>query len=153
MDVLALIPNLEDLRLVARAFAFVADQFHVGQKLHLDGDSAVTLAVFAAAAGDVKREVSSGEATFLRFRKRSKQIADDVESFDVSDRIRARSAADWRLIDENYFVKILIAFNLIPRNSSRNAAIGLPQGSRQCLIKHIMQQRGFSGSRNAGDCD
>ncbi len=54
MNVEALIANFQYAALVARAFALVADQFHVRQKLHLDGHRAVSLAGFAAAAGDIE---------------------------------------------------------------------------------------------------
>ena len=68
VDVLALVANVEHLRLVARAFAFFADQFDVGEELHFDGDGAVALAGFAAAAGDVEGEMSGGEAALLALR-------------------------------------------------------------------------------------
>ena len=57
VNVLAVITNLEDLGLVARAFALLADQLDVGEELHFDGDSAVALADFAAAAGNVEGEM------------------------------------------------------------------------------------------------
>ena len=70
MNVLALVTYFEHLRLVARALAFVADQLHIGQKLHLDRDGAIPLAVFAASAGHVERKMSGGEAALLSFRQR-----------------------------------------------------------------------------------
>ena len=61
VDVLAAIAHFQHLRLVSRAFALFADQFHVGQKLHLHGHGAVALAGIAAASGDVEREVPRAE--------------------------------------------------------------------------------------------
>src|SRR5207302_11159925 len=74
--------------------------------------------------------------------------ADDVESLDVRDRIRARSAADGRLIDEDDLVQKLIAFDAVPQNRAGATAIGLALGRGQCLIENVMQQRRLS---RAGD--
>ncbi len=54
MDVLSVITHGKNLRLVARAFAILADQFHVGQELHFHGHRAVAGAGIAAPAGDVE---------------------------------------------------------------------------------------------------
>ena len=62
---LPVIANLQHLRLVARAFALLADQFDVRQELHLDRHCAVALAGFAAPAGNVERKVSGAEAALL----------------------------------------------------------------------------------------
>ena len=74
MNVLALVANLEHLRLVARAFAFVADQFDVGEKLHFDGDRAIALAVLAAAAGNVEGKMSGRKAALLRLRQAKRKV-------------------------------------------------------------------------------
>src|SRR5882672_10738770 len=99
MDVLAFVANFEDLRLVARAFTFVADEFHVGQELHFDGDSAISLAILTAPAGDVEGKMSGCKTALLCFRKRGKHVTDYIEGFDVGDRIRPGRASDGRLID------------------------------------------------------
>src|SRR5512147_1046497 len=109
MNVLALIANGEHLRLVTRAFALFADEFDVGEELHLDGNGAVALAGFAASAGDVEGEVSSREAAFLRFGQRGKQVADSVKGLNVRNWIRARGASDRRLVNEDNFIEILNA--------------------------------------------
>ena len=114
MNVLAFVVDIEHLRLVARAFAFVANQFHISQKLHFNGDRAIALAGFATPAGHVKRKMSGREAALLRFRQRGKKLADNVEGLDISDRIRARSAANGRLIDENNLIEKIVAFNARP---------------------------------------
>ena len=67
VDVLGLVANLEHLWLVARPLALVADEFHVGEELHFHGDGAIALADFAAAAGDVEREVAGGIPAPLGF--------------------------------------------------------------------------------------
>ena len=44
VNVLAVIANFQDFRLVARALALLANQFHIGEELHFDGHGAVALA-------------------------------------------------------------------------------------------------------------
>src|SRR5271169_1626200 len=68
MNVLAFVVDFKHLRLVASALTFVADQLHVGQKLHFNRNRAVTLAVFAASARYIERKMSSREAALLGFR-------------------------------------------------------------------------------------
>ena len=65
MDVEAVVADLQDAALVARALALLADQLHVGQKLHLHGDGAIALAGFAAPAGNVEREMAGGVAALF----------------------------------------------------------------------------------------
>ena len=101
IDVLALVENFEDAALVSRAFAFFADQFDVGEKLHLDGNGSIALADFAAAAGNIERKAAGVVAARLRFACRGENIANVIECFDVGDRIRSRRSADRALIDEN----------------------------------------------------
>src|ERR1017187_4860570 len=150
VNALAFVVDFEHLRFIARALAFVADQFHICQKLHFDSDRAVALAGITAAARHVERKVSGREAALLRFRQRSKQFADDVKRFDVRDRIRARSAADGRLIDQDDLGEKLVAFDVIPQLGG-GAATNLPLGRGQRLIENVMQQRGFSRARDAGN--
>ena len=57
IDVLAAIAHVQNLLFEACALAFFADQFHVSEKLHLDGHGAVALANFATTAGHVERKM------------------------------------------------------------------------------------------------
>ena len=98
VDVQAVVLDLQDAALVARAFALFADQLHVGQKLHLDRHRAVALARLAAAARDVERKVPGRVAALLRLPRGGEQRADQVERLDVRHRIRTRRAADRRLV-------------------------------------------------------
>src|SRR5437868_1430367 len=62
MDVFLVITNVEHLRLVARSFALLANQFDIRQKLHLYRNRAIALAGLAATAGNVEGKVSGGTA-------------------------------------------------------------------------------------------
>ena len=123
MNILAAIADLEDLRLVARAFAFFTDQLHVGEELHFHRNRTVALAGFATAAGNIEREMPGGEAALFRFRQRRKQIADRIEGLDVGDGIRPRSPSDGRLIDQNDLVDEIVAFQFSPTIAT---AAGVP---------------------------
>src|SRR6266566_7357282 len=144
MDVLALVADLEYLRLEACPFALLADQLHIGQELHLYSDRAVTLAVLTAPASNIEREVAGGEAAFPGFGQGSEQIADAVESLDVGYWIRARCTADGRLIHEDQVIDELCAFKPIPCCRRRLRAIVLLLGRRHRLKQHIVQQTGFA---------
>ncbi len=54
MDIFPAIAHVQNLRLIAGAFALLTDQFHVRQKLHFNRDRTVALAHFAAAARHVE---------------------------------------------------------------------------------------------------
>src|ERR1700722_9233189 len=95
--------------------------------------------------------MSGREAALLRLRQRSKKFADDVERLDISHRVRARSAANWRLINEDDFIEKLVALYAIPQN--RAAAVSLALCCRQRLIKNVVQERRFSRTRNSSNCD
>src|SRR5581483_4527938 len=83
MNILAAISDIQYLRFVARALAFFADQFYVGQELHLYRDRTIAFAGIASPAGDIERKMARAEASFFRFRQRSEQVANSVEGLDV----------------------------------------------------------------------
>jgi len=88
-------------------------------------------------------------------------FADQVEGFDVSRRIRARGAADGRLIYQNNFAQPLGIFHaaagdlvgllrqILPKAFGR----GLAETLLQRLIDHIVNQSGFAGAGDARDRD
>src|SRR5437016_5603538 len=58
VNILPVIPHLQNATLEARASALFADEFNVRQKLHLHGDRAVTLAGFAPATRHVEGKMT-----------------------------------------------------------------------------------------------
>src|ERR1700681_1766607 len=58
------------------ALAVIANQFDIGEELHFDCNSAVALAGFAAAAGNVERKMARSIAAPVGFRSLGKQVAD-----------------------------------------------------------------------------
>jgi len=115
-DVVDILPSggdLEDLLLETRPLAFFADQFDVGEKLHLDRDCSGTLADFAAPTWEVEREMGRGKVSGMGLSERCEELSDVVEGLDIGDGIGARRAANRGLIDENDFADLAQAFNPI----------------------------------------
>ena len=104
-DVLALERDVERVAVVAGALAHLARHVHVGQEVHLDLDGAVARAGFAAPTPHVEREATGQVAPHLRLLGLGEQLADVVEHTGVGGRIRARRAADGRLVDVDDLVE------------------------------------------------
>src|SRR5580700_7768290 len=101
MDVQGVIADIQHALLEARALAILAEQLYIGQELHLDRNGPITLTSFATPAGDIEREMASRVASPVGFLSGSEKLADDVEGFDISDRIRSRRATDWALVHQH----------------------------------------------------
>src|SRR5260370_34700324 len=113
VNILAMIADFQNAALEARAAALFADELYVREKLHLHGDGAVSLAGFAAAAGNVERKMTGGVTAAFGVRRIRKNVADGVEGLEIGGRIGARGAADRRLIDNDHFPDIRIAFDAV----------------------------------------
>ncbi len=103
-DGIAFVAHCKRLRVVAAAAADVAGDVNVRQKIHFDAAQAVALAGFAAAALHVEAEAAGLVAAFARFGQHGEEIANGREDSGVGGGIRARRAADGRLIDLDDFV-------------------------------------------------
>ena len=140
VNVLAPIAHFEDLGFVTRAFALLADQLDVGEKLHFHGDGAVALASLAAPTRDIERKVSGAETSFSGLGQGGKEVADSVESFDVGDRILTRGSPDRGLVHQYHVVDQIVAFYFFPVGRRQGLAVSLPLGGGQGLKEHVMQQ-------------
>src|SRR5262249_34004325 len=139
VDVLAVVVNLEDLGLIAHALAFLADELDVGEELHLNGDGAVALADFAAAAGDVEREVTRGVTAPLTLGLRGKDFADRVEGLDIGHRVGAGRPADGRLIDQHDLVDPFPALDAFDLRLDTAADLALFR--RERVVQDVVYQR------------
>ena len=102
--------HLQGLAVVAPALAHVALDIDVGQEVHLDLDDAVALAGFAAPALDVEREAARQIAARLGLGQPGEPVADRGEAAGIGRRVRARRAADRRLVDIDDLVEELDPF-------------------------------------------
>ena len=146
MNVFSLVSNRQHLGLIASPAALLADQLHVGQKLHLHGDGAVALTRFTAPAGDVEGERARFVAAPARLALRGKQLPDAVERLHIRHRIRARRPAERRLIDQDDLANLLIPGYAVQLRARRGHPAPPPQG----VIKNVVDQRRFAGPRDAG---
>ena len=119
----ALVAHGERFGVVAAAAADFAGDVHVGQKIHFDAAQAVALAGFAAAAFHVEAEAAGLVAALARFGQHGEEFADRGEDAGVGGGIRARRAADGRLVDLDDFVDVLGAFDFAERAGPLHRAI------------------------------
>ena len=147
-DALALEQDLQRLAVVALALADVAGDVDVGQEVHLDLDDAVALAGLAAAALDVEGEAAGLVAARLRFGQAGEPFADRREGAGIGRGVRARRAADRRLVDVDDLVDVLEALDAVVRGG---AFAGVVQLAGDGLVERVDQQRRLAAAGDAGD--
>src|SRR5712691_10894044 len=135
-------------RIIAAASADVAHQVQVRKKIHFDAAKAIALAGFAAVALHVEAEAAGAVTAFARFRKHGEEIADRRENARVGGGIRPRGAANWGLIDLDYFVDLLGAEDFPVRGGRFRRTVKL---LRQGAIENVVDESGLAGTRNACD--
>ena len=100
VDVCAAIFHVEDVLPEAFPVASLAFEGDVGHKLHLDGNLALALALFAASAFLVEGEKGRCEAELFGQRLLAEEFADFVVCSDVGNRVGARAFSDAVLVHE-----------------------------------------------------
>src|SRR5262249_48108246 len=111
-------------------------------------DDAVALAGLAAPAFDVEREAAGVVAARLGFRQTGEPIADGGEGASVGRRVRARGAADRRLVDVDDLIEMFEALDLVVRGGMFAGAVQAP---RRCLVERLDDQRRLAAAGDAGD--
>src|ERR1019366_4732038 len=135
VNVLPAIPHVEHGWLIARPLTLLANQFDVGQELHLHRDRAVALACLTTPARNVERKMSRPESALLRLGQGSEQFADRVKRLDIRHRIRPRRPSNRRLVDQHHFLNKLIALQTLPtRGRPRRSAARLLLRLRQSPV-------------------
>ena len=136
-DAFVLERNFQRLAVVARAHADVALDVDVGQEVHLDLDHPVALAGLAAPALDVEREPARLVAARLGLGQAGEPVADRAEGAGIGGRVRARRAADRRLVDVEPLVAVLQpAAGLGRLGCQRGAGLTLGAGGVQGGCEH-----------------
>ena len=146
-DVLVLERDVERVAVVAGALAHLARHVHVGQEVHLDLDRAVALARLAPPAFHVEREPAGLIAAHLRFLCACEQRADLVEHARVRRRVRARRAADRRLVDVHDLVDPLGALDAIV---SARSILRPVQHRGEGAVENVVHERRLARSRDTG---
>ena len=116
--------------------------------MHLDLDDAVALTGLAAAPLDVEREAAGVIAPHLGVGRLGVEVADIGEHAGIGGRVRARGAADGRLVDADDLVDILHALDLL---KAARAQLGAVEVRGQLFVEDVVDQAGLAAARDAGD--
>src|SRR5262245_38456181 len=139
--------DLQRLAVVALALAHVAGDVDVWQEVHLDLDHAVALAGFAAPALDVEGEAAGLVAARLGLGQLGEPFADGGEGAGIGRWVRARGAADRRLVDVDDLVELLDAFDLVVFARHLARAVELA-GDR--AVEGLDEEGGLAAAGDAG---
>src|SRR6185437_2872980 len=147
-DRIALVAHGKRLRIVALAAADFAGDVDIRKEIHFDAALPIALAGLAAAALDVEAEAPGLISALAGFRQHGEKLANGAENAGVSGGIGARGAADGGLVNLNYLINVLDAFDgaMPGRFFHRAIEIG---GER--AVQNIVDERGFAGAGDAGD--
>ena len=118
--------------------------------MHLDLDLPVALARLAAAAAHVEREPARLVAAHLRLGRQRVQLAHVREQVGVRRRVRARRAADRRLVDVDHLVEALDPLDRLVVARLR-ARVVEPVGER--LVDDLVDERRLARAGHARDAD
>ena len=146
-DGLALVVHFEGFAVVALAVAGFAGHVNVRQEVHFNLQGAVAGAVLAAAALDVEGEATRGVAAHLRLAGLCKQLADVVEHAGVGGGVRARGAADGRLVNVNDLVQV---FQPVDALVAAGHLLGAVELVRQGSVQNVVDQGGFARAGHTG---
>ena len=140
--------DLQRFVAITAAIALPAPQVHIRQKLHLDVFEAVATTGRATAGTGVKAEGTGGVLALEGIGQFGKQRADGIKSADKTGRVRARRAADGRLIDQH---DLTDQFSPLQGAMRTGRAGRLAMRLEQGLKQHIFDQRRFARARHTGD--
>src|SRR5690606_22783368 len=117
-------------------------------EVHLDLDQPVALARLAAAALDVEAEAAGLVAARLRLGQAGEPVADLGEGAGVGRRVRARGAADRRLIDLDHLVAVFEAGEAVVRAGDDAGAVERAGGRG---VERVDHEAGLARARDTGD--
>ena len=137
-DVHALVGDLERGPVVAPPVARLARDVHRRQKVHLDFEQPIALALLATPALHVETEPPRLVTAHLRRWQFREQIANLVEHPRVGRRIAPRRPPNRRLIDHDHLVDVFESANLRVQTRPLLRAVKLP---KQRAPQNVIHQR------------
>ena len=145
---LALQRDFQNFRAVALAVAVRAAQIDITEELHLHMLKAGTAAGGAAAIATVEAELGAGIAPFARQGGVGKQLPNGIPGTDIAHRVGACRLANRGLVNKHHFAELLR-----PQQTGVCAwrIGGLAEVAQQRRGQHVLHQRGFAGTADAGD--
>ena len=147
-DRLAAVEDLQGLAVVAPAPALLALDVDVRQEVHLDLYEAVALAGLAAPTLDVEGEAPRLVAPRLGLGQPGVPFADRAEGAGIGGRVRARCAADRRLVDVHHLVEELQPLDVVV---GAGLDAGCEHAPRRGSVERVDDQRGLAATGDAGD--
>ena len=147
-DVFSAVGNLERLSVEALAAALLAGDINIGQEAHFQPARAIPPAYLAASALDIERKASGIVAAHFGRGGLGEELADFSEKPHISCRIRTRRAADWRLVDFDNLVELVI-----PGKPTEfpGCFLGAIEPAHQFALERLVDERGLARAGNAGD--
>lgn len=148
----ALVLELHLQRFVIEAMPAADGARHpqIRQEIHFEFIAAVPFARFAASTADVEAEAARLVSAALRVRQLREEVADQIEDFDISGRIRSRSSADRRLVDVDRLVEMLQPHDRAMRS---RCPVPLIEIAIEHLPQGVVDQRTLPRPADAGDAD
>ena len=147
-DIETLVGDLERLAVEPASAAGFAGHIDRREKIHLDLDHAIALAVLAAATLHVKTEPARPVATHAGRGQLREEIADGVKRAGVGERIGAGRATNRRLVDDDGLVDEFESINRIMFSRRFLAVIKMAE---ERAAEDIVDQGTFAGTADTGD--
>ena len=142
-DAFVAIFHLQRFAAITLAFADIAGDVNVGQKVHFNLDDAIALAGFAASALDVERETPRCIAARFSVWQSSKPFADRRKRARIGGWIRAWCAANGRLVNIDDLVEMFKTVDALMRCGMLGSAI---QFAGHGFVERVNDQCGFSAA-------
>src|SRR5208337_3216291 len=147
-DVSPPVGDLEDLRAIARTTALGAAHVHIGQKLHVDREEAVSLAGATPPALDVEAEEARAIVSQLGLVSRGEGPPDLVEGLQVSDRVGSTRPADRGLIEEDRVLELAGSLEIVEVGDGQRL---LMQPLAERGVERLLDQGALASTADAGD--
>src|ERR1035437_4635311 len=136
------------LLVVAAAVADFALHVDVGHEIHFDAALPIALASLAAATAHIEAEAAGLVAAFSSLGQHGEEVANGRENLGVGGRVRARRAADGRLVDAHPLVDLLDAGDGVVRAGFLARAV---DAFGQRPIENVVDQSALAAAADAGD--
>ena len=150
VDILVVEGHLEDVVLETLAVALLTEEPHVSHKLHLHGDIALALTIFAPTALAIEGEVSRSEAHLPSQWLLPHQRPQIIVEVDVGGRVGARAEAQRILIHILHPVDG-IEVPSQPLHLQLDAGEAVEQILAHPLVEQVLHQRTLAGAAHPGD--
>ena len=148
MNGAAFVANVEGLPVVASALTGVAGDVDVGQEVHFHLDQSIALTGFTAPTAHVERKAPDLIAAGAGLRCSGEEFPDWSKKAGIGRWVGSGGASDRALIDIDNFVKLVQSSDTLVSCRWLTPPMKV---ARHGGIKRVVDERGFSGARNAGD--